>query len=187
MRRCTTLVLFSCVGRGVSHWNDGNEGQEWKARFLNDRRQVALDYLLNANRRQSIHDAIRVKANQSKQRLVSTDKGSSATVLQESLASFEPDECPSDSELLERINEIFMDECSVDSFENIPLEELKFLRKELYDADTVAERRCEDKALKAWLGLRKESSEIESFSSLPKDERTLWSPWYLRDVHSRVK
>ena len=172
------VAAVSAVRSISSSWGEGNDGHEWKARELNERRQMAIDMLYNVSRRKLLCDAARDRCKRNLSRLSTRETNGE---LDNSLfGAQEPVvEKLSDDALVRELDDLLSDEGSLDTLEHIPLTELKFLREELYAAALPKD----DDVLKKWMKLRRNTE--NSFSSLPEEERNLWSAWYLRDVASR--
>jgi len=182
-------------------WNDGNDGFAWKNRLLDERRSVALDYMANVHRRVPIHDSVRLRVKQNRERLLKEQ----TNVQADSIHSIEPDDetgemfrvsGPSRQESppqvhddeLERHLDSILDESTVDTLASLTTEELVLLRNEFYEFDSDHDRSTDDRlrnVLRDWYKLRKESSQYDSYCAVPIEERKAWSPWYLRDVKRR--
>jgi hypothetical protein len=162
MRRWS-LGFALCRKYAFSSWEDGDGGADWKARDLSERRDAAMDSLFNVGRRQLITDAARDRAKRNVERLRDL-----------TLDPIEVKSCD-DSALVESIDELLGDEDVLDTLSFVPSSELRFLKDELYSLSSN-----DDKSIKSWMKLRSERE--NTFGSLPKEERNLWSAWYLRDV-----
>jgi hypothetical protein len=164
MRR--VVFITTAWSRGFHNWQDGNNGFEWKSRDLVERRGVAVDTLLNVGKRSLISDSMRDRCKKNSERLRESDPTHMPGVNgQESMA---------DNELLHEIELLLSSEETADTMAFVPRSEHQLLREELYNVvDDAA-------SLKSWMKLRR--AQNDSFSSLPKEERNLWSAWYLRDV-----
>ena len=184
MRR---LLVTRNFGLLRSIWNSGSEGEEWKARHLDERRKLALMSLSDPTKRLRIHDAIRAKAVSSRRRL--QDLGSPTNselppVLNDHNTNGDIMRAEqSDDELIEELFAALVDESLADSLANIPDEELRLLQSELYSCNN-GNTEVSTEWLRSWLKLRKDSDLFESYSTLPSEERNPWSAWYLRDIRA---
>lgn len=161
MRRLLNGRRFALA---FSKWSEGDGGFDWKSRDLDERRLVAMDAIVNVGKRQLITDSVRNRAKMNVDRL----RSSVSTAPTNSFAD--------DSALVDEVSLLLSEEASLDALKFIPESELKFLREELYGGNAAEDT----KTLKNWMKLRSERE--DTFSSLPKEERNLWSAWYLRDV-----
>lgn len=158
------------AGKLLHSWHDGSEGFDWKSRDLSERRATALDTLLNVGKRRLINDSVRDRCKRNVERLRHDD-------VSVNIEQCSPASTSRDDELLQGIEELLSSEEVADMMTFVPESELKFLQDELY-----ASSLGETDAIKRWMKLR--SQRESNFSSLPKEERTMWSAWYLRDVGS---
>lgn len=144
--------------------------------------------LSDPTKRVRIHDAIRNKALNSRKRLSSASRDS--RIVAAGMPSLMSDEMEtvspsvSDDELIERLSMLLADEGVADQLSSIPEEELKLLQSELYKC-SHSSTEVSNEWLRSWLQLRKHSDLFESYSTLPAEERNIWSAWYLRDVRGR--
>nr|CCC93948.1 conserved hypothetical protein [Trypanosoma congolense IL3000] len=175
MRRIFTLTPV--WGACFSSWDDGTEGYDWKARALAEKRSVALEFLGNVNKRVSIHDAIRLKADINKKAI----HGVSMPTLFTRSDNIEDDEL-SDvdyNSLLEMIE----GEIDTESMAYLSPSDVTLLREEFLNGDDPSD--C--KRLLNWSNLRSSMSDYQNYGSIPAGERNRWSAWYLRNVRSCKK
>lgn len=174
--RCfrASVVKSSVIHRLCHQWSDGNSGETWKVRDLNERREVAQEMLSSVERRKLITDAGRLRCKESLARLTRVhDKRE--TILQESFGHFNESETD-DASLLREIENLVACEAAVESLRYVPSDDLRSLQNELIENSA-------HEPLNKWKQLRLRSE--SAFSSLPLEERSQWSAWYLRDVRSR--
>ena len=187
-------------------WDDGtNEGYEWRLRHLTERRREALDYMINVHRRAPIHDAIRTRCHADRERLRNLgDVAANGAFTNEDLTS--PNGAllhslgvgtdgsgatagahGTDEHLLDLLELPVWGEGGDDSLMYIPEEELQWLRDEFYGSASPAAEEAipaarQDDLLRAWCKLRTKREEHQRYTAIPKEERTLWAPWYLKDL-----
>ncbi|ORC85573.1 uncharacterized protein TM35_000341850 [Trypanosoma theileri] len=175
MRRKVVLPFLS--GRWISSWNDGSDGYEWKSRALAEKRSLALEYLGDVSKRVQIHDAIRLKADVNR-------KAIEDTVIPNFFNS--SDENQDDD--IDRIGEIdyysllnmVEGEIDPDSLQHLSSSDASLLRNEFLEEDDSSEA----KLLSKWINYRRDTADYQSYASVPEEERTEWSAWYLRNVRA---
>jgi hypothetical protein len=154
-----------------------------------------VDYLTNVSARRPIHDAIRLRAKLNEERLKMPTLGSpdsASDVLMtsikanSSLGLLSDDDFPIPDPL--DFDSFGSDEgglaegSGVDTLDYIPVEDLKLLVDEIYRESAGRHQNKNDEIVRGWFKVRKETSPAKIFQSIPEAERTLWSPWYLKDT-----
>lgn len=162
----------------TEQWGDGNEGVEWKSRDLRERRAVAEEMLFNVGKRQLISDAVRLRSKQNVERF-SSDRSAQSSIMNDVRPEDSNLKLNFDSELVGGLQTILACEWSEELIKHVPLQDIEFLRGELYEMPHTGD----ESSLRGWFNLRKHAD--NSFGSLPAEERTPWSAWYLRDVKSK--
>lgn len=161
-----------------SQWDNGSDGFEWKSRYLAEKRNVALEYLGDVNKRVPIHDAVRQKTAVNKRALLNASEGSSEMF---SGPTDDPTErFPDSLKAIEAmIEELVAEEYFSDSLEHVTPRDAGLLPEEF-----LSNSSSEAALLKKWMRIRQETAEYQSYASIPEAERTSWSAWYLRHVKS---
>ncbi|KNH04703.1 1A family penicillin-binding protein [Perkinsela sp. CCAP 1560/4] len=224
--------ILVCGTSWKSHWTDGENGFDWKNRYLEEQRSRALDFLFDVSKRKPIHDSIREYHQKT--------WGESTPVegLHDKLSEYDPDlreqkrragvlgkfytatalEKDENSNLLpepdvEDIFSTFMrgqaahdqfrkaestdnsmprpeSDCGAedvaDTLAHLSKEDLDLIADEFYPKTTVS-RTIENDLMKDVLRCRKSMSPKYSYAKIPQQERTTWSPWYLRHLTKREK
>ncbi|EAN78243.1 uncharacterized protein TEOVI_000168800 [Trypanosoma equiperdum] len=176
MRRKTTLNIGQVIC--FSSWNDGSEGYEWKSRALSEKRSLALEFLGNVNKRVSIHDAIRLKADINKKAISNV----SCPSFFSGIEGADEDEDQSDMSLCSLLG-MLEGEIETDCITHLSPSDASLLKEEfLCDYDS-----SDTKRMAKWVNLRSETSDYQSYGAIPEGERSLWSAWYLRNIKAGKK
>ncbi|EPY30314.1 hypothetical protein AGDE_09506 [Angomonas deanei] len=140
-----------------------------------EKKKYRIDLLGGREKRVPIHDAIRMKANTSKEAMLKENEHSK---LFDSVSYGTPPENPMSFD--ELVDELLLEENCDDIIHHIKTADLKFLDDEFIGND--AEK---SDILRRWLKIRRETSDFMSYSSIPEAERTTWSAWYLRHIRGQ--
>ncbi|KPA81807.1 hypothetical protein ABB37_04076 [Leptomonas pyrrhocoris] len=181
----TSLELFRSASvfahRCFSQYSDGTDGIEWKQRYLQERRDTALEFLGDVKKRVPIHEAIRQRASINR-----TASGSihCPTLFDESYNSNTNDNFHDGGSCTKLIDELLddlsQDENAVDRLQHVDFDALPLLEHELLGDDAPDEA-----TLRNWLRLKRETADYQSYASIPESERTAWSAWYLRHIKGK--
>ena len=220
-------VFCSTTYRG--HWKDGENGFEWKHRYLSEQRSRAMDFLFDVSKRKPIHDSIR------DYHKIMWNESAPVDGLRDAVHEYDEDlrekklragvmgdfynasartEKGADTKLPENETEdIFgkiayaqtvqaqsaIDEnkstgglpsepCSMEDFHDtldfLSADDLELLADE-FRPKTTHTRINEQQLMNNVMRCRKTMSPKHSYAKIPQQERTTWSPWYLRHLTQR--
>ncbi|AYU84024.1 hypothetical protein, conserved [Leishmania donovani] len=184
MRRGTCVRLLVTVMTGVvtdskrvfSSFSEGSDEFQWKQRYLQERRDTAIEFLSDLKKRVPIHDAIRQRAiiNRS-----ATKEVHCAKVFEDisSIGDIPADLDDSRSVVDELLDDLLMDENAADRLQHVDLGDVPLLENELLGDDAAGEG-----TIRRWLKLKRDTADYQSYASIPEGERSSWSAWYLRHV-----
>lgn len=171
MRKINAFAVYSCFSRSISNSDEGDK-YRWMARDLREKRELALRYMGDIKLRIPIHESIRRKVILNKNFTSDVDLSSllETNNTQGSDFNFSTfDDC---------INDILtIDEKCADSLDFVCRRDVPLLKDELTRGSLE-----EETTVRNWLKLRKETSDYHNYASIPENERTSWSAWYLRNV-----
>lgn len=173
-----TLVICK---RSFSDFHDSSDGHAWKQRYLQERRDTALEFLGDVKKRVPIHDAIRQRA--SINRAAAKDVDCAQFFGDIAFVGKEPSDdyaSSSTSVVDELIDDLMLEENAVDRLQHIDLSDLPLLDNELLGDDVT-----DEETLRRWLKLKRDTADYQSYASVPEGERNAWSAWYLRHVKGK--
>ncbi|GET93737.1 hypothetical protein, conserved [Leishmania tarentolae] len=165
--------------RAFSSFSDGPNELQWKQRYLQERRDTAIEFLSDLKKRVPIHDAIRQRAIINRSAI---NEVHCAKVLED--AGFTGD-TPGDlddsrSVVDELLDDLLLDENAADRLQHVDLGDVPLLKSELLGDETAGEE-----TIRRWLKLKRETADYQSYASIPEGERSSWSAWYLRHVKGK--
>ncbi|KAG5490801.1 hypothetical protein JKF63_00923 [Porcisia hertigi] len=172
-------VVLKGSRRVFSSFGDGSDGFQWKQRYLQERRDTAMEFLSNVKKRVPIHDAIRQRAAINR----SAAKDIHCAKVFEDIAS--TGNAPTDLDdnravIDELIDDLLLDENAADRLQHVDLSDIPLLENELFDNDASSEE-----TIRRWLKLKRDTADYQSYASIPEMERSSWSAWYLRHVKGK--
>ncbi|CAJ1038719.1 hypothetical protein, conserved [Leishmania shawi] len=162
--------------RVFSSFSDGSDGFQWKQRYLQERRDTAMEFLSDLKKRVPIHDAIRQRAIINR----SAIKEIHCAKIFEDLSS--TGDIPADlneghSVIDELLDDLLLDECTADRLQHVDVGDVPLLEGELLGDDAAGEE-----TIRRWLKLKRDTADYQSYASIPEGERSSWSAWYLRHI-----
>jgi hypothetical protein len=165
--------------RQLSEYSDGTDGFDWKQRYLQERRDTALEFLGDVKKRVPIHDAIRQRASINRK---VTDDIHFPTLFDDILnKKADIGDEGSSSDLIDSVlDEILQDENAIDRLQHVKFGDLPLLENEFLDHSE-----SDEATLRNWLKLKRDTADYRSYASIPESERTTWSAWYLRHVKGK--
>lgn len=171
MRKLNRSSTYRCFYRSISNFNEGND-YGWKARDLREKRDLALKYMSDVRLRTPIHESIRKKISLNHAFLKDID-------LSSLLQTNEPPKKELDS--------LGFDDCLEDilNFDEHFEETMNFVSKmdlPLLNDEFIVNSSAQEATVRNWLKIRNETSDYHNYASIPENERTSWSAWYLRNV-----
>lgn len=155
----------------VRLYNDGD--YLWKSRDLNEKRELAVKYMGDIKLRTPIHESIR--------RRIALDR--SGWTDGELLSLLEANQIDTNVEGV-RVDDFLhsildnVDEGVEDTLKYLSKNDLQFLTSEFIDGNV----KDQEASIKKWLKLRRETADYQNYLSVPENERTSWSAWYLRNI-----
>ncbi|KAG5464482.1 hypothetical protein LSCM1_00672 [Leishmania martiniquensis] len=165
--------------RVFSSFSDGSDGFQWKKRYLQERRDTAMEFLSDVKKRVPIHDAIRQRAIISR---TATNDISCTKVFEDlsSTSDIPPERDDGRSVVEEAVDGLLLDENAVDRLQHVDLGDIPLLENELFGDDIAGEE-----TIRRWLKLKRDTAEYQSYASIPEGERSSWSAWYLRHIKGK--
>lgn len=174
-------VAAPCIAaeRCFSSFSDGSDGKEWKQRYLQERRETALEFLGDVKKRVPIHEAIRQRASINKK---ATSDIHCPTFFDTSFNRDDNTDTDDTHEGVvdELLDDLLQDENAVDKLRHVNFSDLPLLDNELLGGGE-----SDEEMLRNWLRLKRDTADYQSYASIPESERTAWSAWYLRHVKGK--
>ncbi|KAG5489067.1 hypothetical protein JIQ42_00689 [Leishmania sp. Namibia] len=165
--------------RVFSSFSDDSDGFQWKQRYLQERRDTAMEFLSDLKKRVPIHDAIRQRAIINR----NTTKDINCAKVFEDLCSTgdtPPERDDSRSVIEEALDDLLLEENAVDRLQHVDLGDVPLLENELFGDEGAGKE-----TIRRWLKLKRDTAEYQSYASIPEGERSSWSAWYLRHINGK--
>ncbi|KPI87060.1 hypothetical protein ABL78_3872 [Leptomonas seymouri] len=177
----SSRILLPFSQRHFSQYSDGSDGVGWKQRYLQERRDIALEFLGDVKKRVPIHDAVRQRASINRK---ATGDIHCPTLFDDSYSS--NGASGFDGNIIhtklvdDLVDDLLQDENAMDKLQNVDFSDLPLLDSELLGDDV-----SDEATLRNWLKLKRDTADYQSYASIPESERTAWSAWYLRHIKGK--